>query len=111
MSFISGVCILWKISQLLCCGLGGWLVAGFTHRRPGFKLVSGDVGFMVNKVALGQVFSQYFGSPCQSFHRLLHTHHPSSGTGSIGRIVADVPRGLSLTSTNQTTEKIPFFSY
>jgi hypothetical protein len=29
--------------------------------------------------ALGQVFSDYFGFPCHSFHRLLHTHHhPSS---------------------------------
>jgi hypothetical protein len=35
---------------------------------------------MVDKVAMGQVFSEYFGFPCQmSFHRLLHTHivyHP-----------------------------------
>jgi hypothetical protein len=30
------------------------------------------VGFVVNKVALGQVFSEYFGFPCQSlFHQLL----------------------------------------
>jgi hypothetical protein len=30
------------------------------------------VGFVVDKVALGQVFSEYFGFPCQSsFHRLL----------------------------------------
>jgi hypothetical protein len=36
------------------------------------------VGFLVNKVALGQVFSEYFGSPCQSsFHQFLHHHnHP-----------------------------------
>jgi hypothetical protein len=34
------------------------------------------VGFVVDKVALGQVFFEYFGFPCQfSFHRLLHTHH------------------------------------
>jgi hypothetical protein len=31
------------------------------------------VGFVVNKVALGQNFSEYFGFPCQfAFHRLLH---------------------------------------
>jgi hypothetical protein len=37
------------------------------------------VGFVVEKVALGQVFSEYFGFPCQfSFHRLLHIHHHSS---------------------------------
>jgi hypothetical protein len=30
---------------------------------------SGQVGFVVDKVALGQVFSEYFGFPCQSsFH-------------------------------------------
>jgi hypothetical protein len=28
------------------------------------------VGFVVDKVALGQVFSEYFGFPCQSsFHQ------------------------------------------
>jgi hypothetical protein len=40
----------------------------------------------VDKVALGQVFSEHFGFPCQSsFHRLLHNHHLSSGTGTIGQ--------------------------
>jgi hypothetical protein len=35
------------------------------------------VGFVVDKAALGQVFSEYFGFPCQSFHRFLHYHnHP-----------------------------------
>jgi hypothetical protein len=34
------------------------------------------VGFVVDKVALGQVFSEYFGFPCpSSFHQLLHNHH------------------------------------
>jgi hypothetical protein len=56
------------------------------------------VGFAVDKVALGQVFSEYFGFPCQfSFHRLLLTHHLSSGAGRIGQLLADVPSGLSLT--------------
>jgi hypothetical protein len=34
--------------------------------------------FVVDKVALGQVFSEYFGFPCQSsFHQfLLHHNHP-----------------------------------
>jgi hypothetical protein len=39
--------------------------------------------FVVNEAALEQVFSEYFGFSCQSFHRLLHTHHPSSGAGTI----------------------------
>jgi hypothetical protein len=34
------------------------------------------VGFVVYKVALGQVFSEYFGFPCQSlFQQFLHNHH------------------------------------
>jgi hypothetical protein len=37
---------------------------------------SGHVGFVMDKVALGQVFSEYFGFSCQSsFHQLLHNHH------------------------------------
>jgi hypothetical protein len=50
-------------------------------------------------VALGQIFSKYFGIPCQfAFHRLLHNHHHlSSGAGTIGQTVADVPSGLSFT--------------
>jgi hypothetical protein len=36
------------------------------------------VGFVVDKVALGHVFSEYFGFPCQSsFHQILqHHNHP-----------------------------------
>jgi hypothetical protein len=37
------------------------LVAGFPPRRPGFDPGSGQVGFMVDKVALRRVFSEYFG--------------------------------------------------
>jgi hypothetical protein len=34
------------------------------------------VGFVVGEMALGQVFFEYFGFPCQfSFHRLLYNHH------------------------------------
>jgi hypothetical protein len=67
------------------------LVAGFPPWRPGFDPRSGPVRFVVNKVALGQVFSEYFDFPCQfSFHRLLHAHHIPSGAGTIGQIVADV---------------------
>jgi hypothetical protein len=63
------------------------LVAGFPPRRPWFDPGSGKVGFVVDKVALGQVFSEYFGFPCQSsFHQLLHNHpHLSSEAGTIGQ--------------------------
>jgi hypothetical protein len=66
------------------------------------------VGFVVDKVPLGQVFSEYFGFPCQfSFHRLLHIHHhPSSGVGTIGQLVTDVPSGLSLTPPQETKKKL-----
>jgi hypothetical protein len=36
------------------------------------------LGFLVNKVTLGEVSSEYFGFPCQlSFHKYLHyDNHP-----------------------------------
>jgi hypothetical protein len=56
------------------------------------------VGFVVDIVSLAQIFSENLGFPCQSFHRLFHTHHhPSSGARTIGQTVADVPSGLSVT--------------
>jgi hypothetical protein len=74
------------------------LVAGFPPRRSGFESRSGHVGFVVDKVALGQVFSEYFSFLCQfSFHLLLHIHRLSSGAGTIGQLVADVPNGHSFT--------------
>jgi hypothetical protein len=64
------------------------------------------VGFVLDKMTMGQVFSEYFGVPCQlSFHRLLHTHHLSSGAGTIGQLVADIPSGLSLTPPQETKKK------
>jgi hypothetical protein len=60
---------------------------------------SGHVGFVVENVALGQVFSEYFRVPCQlSFHSLVQTHdHLSSGAATIDQTVADVQSKLSLT--------------
>jgi hypothetical protein len=60
------------------------------------------VGFVVNKVAWGHVFSEHFGFleklfgfPYQfSLHQLLHIHYLSYGAGKIGHLVADVPSGL-----------------
>jgi hypothetical protein len=66
----------------------------------------GHGGFVVDRVALGQVFSEYFGFSCQfSFHQLLHIHLPS-GIGKIGQTVADVPSGLSLTPPKETKKKV-----
>jgi hypothetical protein len=62
------------------------------------------VGFVVDKVALGQISSEYFGFTFQfSFHRLLHTHH-------LGIVqVTDVPSGLSLTPLKETKKKLRVF--
>jgi hypothetical protein len=39
----------------------------------------------MDKVALGQIFSECFGFPCQFAFQLLHNHHHlSSGAGIIG---------------------------
>jgi hypothetical protein len=54
--------------------------------------------FVVDKVTLGQVFSEYFGFHCQfAFHQLLHNYNLSSGAGTIDQRVAAVPSGLSFT--------------
>jgi hypothetical protein len=43
------------------------------------------MGFMVDKAALLQVFSDYLGFPCHSFHRLLYAYNqPLSWAGTIG---------------------------
>jgi hypothetical protein len=52
------------------------------------------VGFVVDKVALGQVFSEYFGFPCQfSFHQKFSIIIITTITrGRYNRpVVADVP--------------------
>jgi hypothetical protein len=55
-------------------------------------------------VALGRVFSEYFGFPRQSsFHQILH-HHNHLGQATIGQLVATVPSGPSWTP--HTTKRI-----
>jgi hypothetical protein len=52
------------------------------------------VGFVADKVALGQGFSEYFGFPCKiSSHKFLHNHHHlSSGAGKIGQQWPQYPK-------------------
>jgi hypothetical protein len=62
------------------------LVAGLSPRRPGFDPGSVHVGFVVDKVALGQVFPRVLRFSCQ-FHstgaplqgktknKIYHLHH------------------------------------
>jgi hypothetical protein len=43
---------------------------------------------VVDKVALGRIFTEYFCFPCQSsFHQILH-HHNHPGQATIGQSVA-----------------------
>jgi hypothetical protein len=60
----------------------------------------------VDRVALGQFFSNYFGFRCLfPFHRLVHTHRgPSPGCDIIGQIVVDVPSGLGFSSSQETAK-------
>jgi hypothetical protein len=53
-------------------------VTSFPQRRPAFKPRSGHVTFVVDKVTLGQVFTEYLGFPRQfSFHQLFpFINHP-----------------------------------
>jgi hypothetical protein len=94
-------CYLLLIGRTTAQAVSRWLpTAG-----AGFEPRSGHVGFVVDKVALGQVSSEYSGFPCQfPFHRLLH-NHLSFGAGTIGQLVTDVPSGLSLTLPQETKKK------
>jgi hypothetical protein len=63
---------------------------------------------MVDKVALGKVYSEYFGFPYQfSFPQMLHTHL-SSGAGTMGQLEVDVPSGLSVTLPHETKKTLLF---
>jgi hypothetical protein len=53
------------------------------------------VGFVVDKVSLGQVFSEYIGFPCKF----------SFEAGTIGQLAGDVPSGLNLTPLQETKKK------
>jgi hypothetical protein len=72
----------WNASYFLCswaaASFGRAIAeAGFAPRRPGFNPGSGQVIFVVDKVASRQAFYEYFGFPCYSFHQILHPHnHP-----------------------------------
>jgi hypothetical protein len=77
-------------------GVGAAIAQAVSHQRPNFDSKSGDVGFMVDKVVLALVCSEYFGSPCQfSLHQMLHIYI-SSGDGEMGTLMTGVPSGLSL---------------
>jgi hypothetical protein len=58
----------------------------------------------MDKVALGQFLpSRFF--PCQFLSLQIIHAYLSSGAGAIGRLVADVPNGLSVTPPHDIKEK------
>jgi hypothetical protein len=69
------------------------LGAALSLRQLRFDPGSGHLEFVVNKMALRQVISEYFSFLCQfSLHLLLHTHnHLSSAAGIIGQIMSGIP--------------------
>jgi hypothetical protein len=82
------------------------LVAGFSLRRTKFDPTSSHVGFVVNKVALGQVCSNCLGFFCHfSSHLLLHTHL-STRAETIGPIVAGVLSELTRTPPHELKHEV-----
>jgi hypothetical protein len=65
--------IVWnKIGRSIAQAVSRWLPTAAARVRAQVW----QMGFVVDKVALGQVFSEYFGFLCQSsFHQILHHHH------------------------------------
>jgi hypothetical protein len=68
---------MYEFGRSIAKAVGRWLPTAAIRVRPRVW----QVGFVVDKVASGQVFSEYFGFPCQnrSFHQLLHHHHNHPG--------------------------------
>jgi hypothetical protein len=68
---------------------------------------SSHVGFVMDKVELGQVFSEYFGFPSQSsFHQFLHNHHHlSSGAGTTGQYWPQYQETQSRPTKNNNNNK------
>jgi hypothetical protein len=57
------------------------LDAGLPAQRPGFDAGTVHMGFVVDKVVLGQVFPEYFGLPLSiSFHRCSITRTTTTTT-------------------------------
>jgi hypothetical protein len=75
-------------------------------QRPGFEPRWG-VWFVVDEVALRQVFLRVLRFPLPIV--ILPTApHSSSGDGTIGQIVSDVPSGVSLIPLQETRKKKKF---
>jgi hypothetical protein len=70
-----GVCVTYKM--------------GFGFDTQIYWAFGGHMKFVVEKLALRYIFSEYFGFPCQfSFYQMLR---------AAGQLVANVPSGLCIT--------------
>jgi hypothetical protein len=63
------------------------------------------VGFDVEKVEVGQVFIRIPRFPLPILILPNAPYPSSSGAGTVGQVVVDVPRGLSLTPPHETKKK------
>jgi hypothetical protein len=55
---------------------------GLSSQRPRFAPRSVHVGFVMNKLVMGQVFSKIFGSPCQYLSTMALRIHKTCGVNS-----------------------------
>jgi hypothetical protein len=85
----------------------GHVIAQVVLWQPRFNPTSGHLEFVVDRVTLGQVFPGYFSFPCQ-FHQMLQTHL-SSGAGTLGQFVSNVPSRLSLTPPHEIKKKLEHY--
>jgi hypothetical protein len=75
----------------------------FSSRKPGFAPRSVNMRFVMNKVALGQFFSEFFGFPRQYHSTVDHHTHISSGRWTTGPLEDAVQRHSLTTPTWTTT--------
>jgi hypothetical protein len=93
--------VIWQVTIALCKRWGRAIAQAVSRWLPTasarVRARVWSCGIWGGHGEVGQVFSEYFGFPCQSsFHQFLHNHHHlSSGAGN-GPVVAAVPSGLSL---------------
>jgi hypothetical protein len=107
-NILKGVCELKKtacrqMGRLICLILVKRLVVGFPLLQSLFEPGSDQVGFVVDKLALGQVFLRAFRFPLLIFIPPNSPSSQSPGAGTIDQIVADVPSGPSLDYTSHYT--------
>jgi hypothetical protein len=57
-------------------------------------------------MTLRQIFTEYFGFPCQFFFQQFLYAHLSPGADTVGQLAVDVPSGLSLTPNHETKKTI-----